>query len=328
MEIAQALYEWLPIVLQNVEPFMSEEIEKGTRWASRVAYELQFCKFGLICLTPDNLTASWIYFEAGALAKVVGQSHVAPVLFRLKPSDIQGPLTQFQAVNLTAQKDMMRLIKSINEAAGAEARDERTLEKAFNGLWGLVEGKLKSLPETDLEKEKIAPSIDSMQRSIEEVLTLVREQSQIPAIIHTVQKHWTLMRERETELESAALGQFEQLAQSLVSVLDTWAALNASLRIKESNREDVQVMNDKIIEFSTMFNRAHDRIRLPMFPSTDYATSAVLTRAAIASLSGSGRAPGAFSSAAMRPGAGTAGLGSPPSLLAAGGPDTATKPTD
>jgi hypothetical protein len=69
-QIAKLLHDWLPIVLQNIEAFMSiEEIEKGMRWFSSIATELQNCNFGSVCLTPENLTAPWIHFEAGALAK-------------------------------------------------------------------------------------------------------------------------------------------------------------------------------------------------------------------------------------------------------------------
>jgi hypothetical protein len=47
--VARVLYEWLPIVLQSIKPFMSsEEIEKGARWASTIANELEDTSFGLI----------------------------------------------------------------------------------------------------------------------------------------------------------------------------------------------------------------------------------------------------------------------------------------
>src|SRR5208282_4320198 len=79
-QLAKILYDWLPIVLQNVEPYMSEEMDKGTRWASGVAEELESSNFGLFCMTRENLDAPWIHFEAGALSKVVAQSYVVPIL--------------------------------------------------------------------------------------------------------------------------------------------------------------------------------------------------------------------------------------------------------
>jgi TIR domain len=79
--LAKALYDWLPNVLQNVEPYMSEEIEKGTSWASEIGNEVQNSDFGLCCITRDNLTAPWLHFEAGALSKVVDKSYVVPILF-------------------------------------------------------------------------------------------------------------------------------------------------------------------------------------------------------------------------------------------------------
>jgi len=112
----------------------AEEIEIGTRWSANISQELESSKFGIICLTPDNLLEPWIYFEAGALAKVVEQARVVPLLFNLKPSDIQGPLTQFQATGFD-KDDIFRLLKSINSAAGDEALEENRLQMAFSALW-------------------------------------------------------------------------------------------------------------------------------------------------------------------------------------------------
>jgi hypothetical protein len=120
-QIAKHLYDWLPLVLQYAEPFMSsEDIDSGTRWLASVGSELQSSNFGLFCLTPDNLNAPWLHFEAGAISKVVDRSYVVPMLYRLWPSDISGPLTQFQAA--TFEKDeVLRELKTINKAAGDEA---------------------------------------------------------------------------------------------------------------------------------------------------------------------------------------------------------------
>ena len=73
--IAKSIHDWLPNIIQNVEPFMStEDIEKGARWLSTVHTELQDCHFGMICLTPENLGSQWIHFEAGALSKFIDRS--------------------------------------------------------------------------------------------------------------------------------------------------------------------------------------------------------------------------------------------------------------
>ena len=40
--------------------------------------------------------APWIHFEAGAVAKHPGVSHVTALLLEVKPSDLGDPLQQFQ----------------------------------------------------------------------------------------------------------------------------------------------------------------------------------------------------------------------------------------
>jgi hypothetical protein len=68
--MAETLREWLPNVLQAVEPWMSaEDIEKGARWSTDIAAELANTKAGILCVTPDNLEAPWLNFEAGRYQK-------------------------------------------------------------------------------------------------------------------------------------------------------------------------------------------------------------------------------------------------------------------
>lgn len=69
--IAEKLHKWLPMVIQKIEPYISTEIEKGTRWASDIASELEVCAFGIACVTQENKDAPWLLFEAGALSKSV-----------------------------------------------------------------------------------------------------------------------------------------------------------------------------------------------------------------------------------------------------------------
>jgi TIR domain len=96
--IAEALRWWLPRVIQSVRPWMSDEdISAGSRWLSNVSSELSEAKLGIICVTPENKNNPWLLFEAGALSKVIDQAHVCPFLIDLTPGQLAGPLSQFQA---------------------------------------------------------------------------------------------------------------------------------------------------------------------------------------------------------------------------------------
>lgn len=65
--VAEALHQWLADVLHVVEPWLSAaDIEKGSKWAQAVTGELERASFAVLCLTPENLTAPWLLFEAGA----------------------------------------------------------------------------------------------------------------------------------------------------------------------------------------------------------------------------------------------------------------------
>jgi hypothetical protein len=67
---AEALREWLRLVLQAARPWMSgEDIDKGSRGLDEVSRALEGMKIGIICLTPENLDERWILYEAGALSK-------------------------------------------------------------------------------------------------------------------------------------------------------------------------------------------------------------------------------------------------------------------
>src|SRR5664279_2432056 len=85
--VAKALRDWLPQVINAIEPFMSsEDIEKGTRGLAAIASELEATSCGIICLTPKNFQKPWVNFEAGAISRSVGTSHVIPFLHGLPNS--------------------------------------------------------------------------------------------------------------------------------------------------------------------------------------------------------------------------------------------------
>jgi hypothetical protein len=128
---AQALHTWLPTVIQNVRPYMSaENIDKGERWSIDIAKQLEETNYGIICMTPENIDAPWVLFEAGALSKSIKRSRVSPLLFSLSPSEFtKSPLLQFQ-LTMFKKDDFYKLLQSVNNSApDAERLRDEVLRK-------------------------------------------------------------------------------------------------------------------------------------------------------------------------------------------------------
>ena len=180
-KVALVFREWLPSVIQTIEPYVSsEDIDKGTRWSTDIAKELAESSYGILCVTPDNIDAPWLNFEAGALSKAFDKSHVSPFLFNMKRSEIkEGPTLQFQST-LFEKNDIKKLIQGINKVDDDSKLEESRLDKAFDVWWPNLESKLNSLkdnagqPETP---EKVED--DTTSEILEEVLELVRNQHKL-----------------------------------------------------------------------------------------------------------------------------------------------------
>ena len=177
--IAIVLRDWLPSVIQSIEPYVSsEDIDKGARWSTDIATELHASTYGLICVTPDNINAPWINFEAGALGKSIDKARVSPFLFRIKRSDITGPILQFQST-IFDKEDVFKLLKSINTACGADGLEEARLEKTFGVWWPQLEKQLGEIPADEALQEAPAETEGSLPnevsgRVLEEILELTR----------------------------------------------------------------------------------------------------------------------------------------------------------
>src|SRR6185312_10839101 len=115
--VATALKEWLPRVIQNLEPWMSEsDIDKGTVWHKELSAQLSNITTGIICLTPENLGEPWINFEAGALSKLEG-SHALTYLLEVDAASVPFPLAGFNATRAN-KEDTKKLIETLNKKLG------------------------------------------------------------------------------------------------------------------------------------------------------------------------------------------------------------------
>lgn len=143
--VGEAFKNWIPHVLQTVEPYYTPtDIEKGTRWSHDIAAELESSSAGIFCVTRENLKSPWLAFEAGAISKQVDDSLVCPVLIDLGTIDLNGPLTQFQ-VTPFQKAEIKKLIQALNKANSDNFLNESILNQAFEKNWPDLEEQVSEI---------------------------------------------------------------------------------------------------------------------------------------------------------------------------------------
>ena len=184
--VAESLYRWLPSVIQTVHPwFSAEDIGKGSVWNSDLNAELAAHSFAIVCLTPENLSAPWLLFEAGALSKALTSAAICPLLVGVAPTDVQGPLAQFQSAR--AEKvDIRKLVGSINARLAENRLSEPLQDEAFEAFWPRLEKTLLTILNTQGAKVaatrtmpdmlvEVVDRLRKVERSLSEHRALVEE---------------------------------------------------------------------------------------------------------------------------------------------------------
>ncbi|MDF2068011.1 toll/interleukin-1 receptor domain-containing protein [Bacillus sp. Cr_A10] len=169
-QLASIFKEWLPNVLQYVEPYMSaEDISLGERWNNNITDSLHESIFGLIFVTPSNINAPWINFEAGALSKTL-DSKVVPILYNADVMILnEGPLKQFQSAKNLKKDSIYSLLQSINNANVQLKLDEQRLEKSFDMWWKELEECINGIVK---DKPKEGASV-AKEPSEKEILSVI-----------------------------------------------------------------------------------------------------------------------------------------------------------
>jgi len=171
-ETAEALSEWLPQVIQAVEPFFSPDMEKGTRWETEITQELEESMIGIICLTKENLDNKWVLYEAGALSKMK-DADVCTFLLDLKPSQIERPLGMFQHTRFD-KDDIWKLLLTIKKKvkeSNEVSPDEKVLARIFNKFWPDLRSRLEKIAQSQSEATQ---PVRSDSEKLDEILELVR----------------------------------------------------------------------------------------------------------------------------------------------------------
>jgi hypothetical protein len=169
--VAEALRAWLPMVLHVAKPWMSKsDIDKGSRGLLELATALEQTKVGVVCLTPENLSAKWILFESGALSKTLdrGTRLCTFLLGGLRPENVEQPLGEFQAT-MAEKEEIRKLIQDIGKTLDSPIVGP-TLDGVFEALWPTLEEKLASMP----KEQSSTPPKRSLEDMVAEILKLTR----------------------------------------------------------------------------------------------------------------------------------------------------------
>src|ERR1700739_1897896 len=171
-EVAEILRDWLELAVQALNPWMSaEDIDKGAAWDNELVGNLVDAKAGIAGVTHENQTATWLNFEAGALARTVGKTMVCTYLVGLNPAEVKGPLSRFQHT-VANKQDTRRLLHTLNKALEGHGLSERIVNETFDTWWPKLEAKLKEIE--SVTTPKIAAR--TPEDMLEEVLLLTRDQ--------------------------------------------------------------------------------------------------------------------------------------------------------
>ncbi|OIK85192.1 hypothetical protein ATW79_09680 [Oenococcus oeni] len=189
--IAECFHEFLPLVLQYTEPFMSsDDIARGDDWNNKINGELNNSRIGILFITPENINSNWLNFEAGALFswknKDEQQGTVMPVM--INSLDItsvlsKSPLKQFQGTKSLSEEGVKSIFHSINLKADSDSLSEASFQSTFDQWWPKINQEINQVlkrPSTKIEPKKTDRKKDMWSAQDREVM--VRTLNQVNAI--------------------------------------------------------------------------------------------------------------------------------------------------
>lgn len=176
--LANALREYLPLVIQSIQPWFSpDDIDKGGRWLQDLSTQLQKQSVAIVCVTPESANSPWLLFEAGALSKALEASWVCPVLLGMEPSEVKGPLAQFQFTRVN-KEDVRKLLGTLNKRLETPLADAQ-IDRLHDVLWGDFQKKIDAI--SSAPKSSATPhrtQLDMLAEVLERVRALERQMAE------------------------------------------------------------------------------------------------------------------------------------------------------
>lgn len=208
--VAAALHNWLPMVLQAVDPWFSDkDLEKGAPWMSNLMRELRRTKVGVFCLTPGNLKAEWIQWEAASCA-VKLNGRVFTYLHGVDYADVKGPLSMINH-SLADREGTFRIVLALNsllEEFGKTALSSEVLERSFTKWWPSLEKELAKIAPLGQQLPMPAPRSDRdlLEEMIEGVRAMQQEQAALREENAAIREEIAQLRSESSFFTYAASG--------------------------------------------------------------------------------------------------------------------------
>ncbi len=233
--LAEAMKTHLPEIIQDLDPFVSTAITKGTPWFQEVAEHLQSASAGLICLTRESVNSSWIHYEAGILARAVSERRNAPsnpgriftYLLDVDPTEVVGPLSAYQSTVAT-RDDTRLMIESMVDAI----EGPRDWLAKFEEVWPKFEKDIANIERLLLPA--VQPGFAGLfkRKTFDEPLPSCTGQRWCDRFAGALETRLTLQTSRAT-IESACREYVRVLFDRLLGELDGYAMDMSSFLLDE-----------------------------------------------------------------------------------------------
>lgn len=252
-KLAQIFNDWLNNVLPTVNTFVSfEEIEAGERWGDKIGEGLENNYVGIFFMVKENISAPWLNYEAGAISKNVENSKVIPLLHELRPEEIGGPLSQFQAKLLDNELDIYNIVRKVNN----EVKDERKIkedklkilfEKWYPDFDSEYQKFIQSSLNTEFETNQPSePSTLNQEEQIGEILNILRRLNR--------EKHQPKMPPRSESRTVSYTSVLKSVALKARDYLDVFPT-EELLKLKNDDKFIFDTVNELKLEFPKLTNK-------------------------------------------------------------------------
>lgn len=253
---AEILRKYLPLLLHHgLKVFMSKhDVSSGVRWASEVASELAHSNFGIICLTPDNLEAPWIMFEAGALTKNA-TGRACGLLFRgLTIANITGPLEQFQNREFS-EAGFRQLLDDISKVLNSPV-EPQYVDMLFEKFWPEISNAISGAMASQ------SPRQEAPRRSPDDLLEEVVERVRTLEVLSQRDMEW--LRRQTDELISFFRKENEKAADVQRSMLERMLERMEKLAEVSMHRSRDDLQSARPAGVAMKFGDARKAADLPM----------------------------------------------------------------